>query len=244
MITFSYLHLVTYFGEVQEHVLRFQRNTGEVAAMAINHELSQDLLLQPREISTEQKQRFTRYLGEIFTALGLNLQTPDTERTPQRFLQALIDSTNGYEGDPSLPVLFTAPYSDHTLTATHQIIEGPIPFYALCEHHAFPFSGFIYLGYIGQEHIIGLSKLTRLVRVFARRFTVQERLGEQLASALDALLTPHGVAVYVTAQHLCKQMRGVNESTAVTHTLTWRGAYEQQPALRNEFLMVCSGKRM
>ena len=89
-----------------------------------------------------------------------------------------------------------------------QIIEGPIEFHCLCEHHALPFFGTAHIGYIAGERIIGISKLTRLVRLFARRFTVQERLGEQIADGLVSLVAPRGVAVHLEASHLCTQMRG------------------------------------
>ena len=123
-----------------------------------------------------------------------------------------------------------------------QIIEGPIPFFALCEHHALPFHGNAYIGYIAHEHLLGISKLTRLVRLFARRFTLQERLGQQIADTLDAMLQPHGVAVYLEAQHLCTQMRGVREVSPQTRTTFWRGVYADDPAVRAEFISA-SGLR-
>ena len=98
------------------------------------------------------------------------------------------------------------------------MIEGPISFYALCEHHALPFHGFAHVGYVAHEQIIGISKLTRLVRLFARRFTVQERFGEQIADTLVELMEPHGVAVHLEAEHLCTQMRGVREEHSKTVT--------------------------
>jgi GTP cyclohydrolase I len=109
----------------------------------------------------------------------------------------------------------------------------------LCEHHALPFHGHAYVGYIAHENIIGISKLTRLVRLFAKRFTVQERIGQQVADALDSMLHPHGVAVYLEAHHLCTQMRGVREVAPMTRTSFWRGEYENHPALRAEFFKAC-----
>jgi GTP cyclohydrolase I len=117
-----------------------------------------------------------------------------------------------------------------------QVIEGPISFFALCEHHALPFHGFVYLGYVPHERIIGLSKLTRLVRVLSRRFTLQERLGEQIAQAFGDLIRPHGVAVRIEAVHLCTQMRGVREERSRTVTSVWRGSYSASADLRSEFL--------
>ena len=119
------------------------------------------------------------------------------------------------------------------------MVEGPIPFFSLCEHHSLPFFGSAYIGYIAHEHIIGLSKLTRLVRLFAQRFTVQERLGQQIADTLEAMLQPHGVAVYLEAHHLCTQMRGVRESAPLTRTSFWRGAYDGDATLRGEFYTTC-----
>jgi GTP cyclohydrolase I len=93
---------------------------------------------------------------------------------------------------------------------------------------------------VAHERIIGLSKITRLVRLFARRFTVQERIGQQVADALVQLMQPHGVAVYLEAAHLCTQMRGVREEGSTTQTSFWRGTYEQDPDLRRDFLQTIS----
>ena len=115
-----------------------------------------------------------------------------------------------------------------------QIVEGPIAFHALCEHHALPFFGYAHIGYVAGERIIGISKLTRLVRLYARRFTVQERLGEQIADTLQELIEPQGVAVHLEASHLCTRMRGVEEHSK-TITTFWRGCFEDAE-LRREFL--------
>ena len=100
-------------------------------------------------------------------------------------------------------------------------------------------SGKAHVGYIAHEHILGLSKLTRLVRLFARRFTVQERIGQQLADALDRILQPHGVAVHLEAVHLCTQMRGVREIESSTRTTYWRGNCDEDPELRAGFFRLC-----
>ncbi len=182
-------------------------------------------------------------MAEIFTAFGLDLHTPATEETPERFVRALFDATEGYEGDPKLIKAFETECHGGADCRLSQVIEGPIQFYALCEHHALPFYGQAYVGYIAHEHIIGISKLTRLVRLFARRFTVQERIGQQIADALEAMLQPHGVAVYLEAHHLCTQMRGVHETSPLTRTSFWRGAYDSNPALRAEFFTACGVHR-
>jgi len=194
--------------------------------------------VQPRRISDADWQRFEGYMGEILHALGMPLDTPGTAKTPMRYLRAMFDSTEGYEGDDKLVTAFPTECEGGPDCDLSQVIEGPIPFHALCEHHAFPFFGHAYLGYVAHEHIIGISKLTRLVRLFARRFTVQERLGREITKALSRILEAHGVAVYLEAVHLCTQMRGVRESESTTRTTFWRGNYESNAELREEFLGI------
>ncbi len=186
------------------------------------------------EIDPEDWRRFRRYVGEILSAFGMDLDTPGTRRTPERFLRALLDSTAGYDGDPKLFTAFPAEGRRARDAAPGQIIEGPIAFSALCEHHALPFFGVAHVGYVADAQIIGISKLTRLVRLFSRRFTVQERLGEQIANTLKELVPPRGVAVHLDATHLCTRMRGVEEESR-TVTTVWRGVYEDAD-LRREFL--------
>jgi GTP cyclohydrolase I len=195
--------------------------------------------LHQRSVSGEQMQKFAGYMAEIFEAFGLNLNTPGTEETPQRFVEALFDATEGYDGDPKLLKVFDTECRGEPDCRLSQVIEGPIPFYALCEHHALPFFGNAYVGYIAHEHIVGISKLTRLVRLFAKRFAVQERMGEQIVNTLDTMLQPHGVAVYLEAHHLCVAMRGVRETSPLTRTTFWRGEYDKNAALRSEFLQAC-----
>ena len=187
--------------------------------------------LPEREIAPEDWARYRTAVGEIFEAFGMDLETPGTRETPERFLRALYDATAGYEGDPKLLTAFPAE------GVGGHVIEGPISFSALCEHHALPFFGVAHVGYVAGDEIIGISKLTRLVRLYARRFTVQERLGEQIADTLVELIEPEGVAVHLAASHLCTQMRGVEERSR-TVTTFWRGAFEEDAELRREFLQL------
>jgi len=189
----------------------------------------------PRHVESADWLRFEQSIAEIFTAFGMDIDTAGTERTPARFLTALYDATAGYEGDHKLLTAFPTECRCDRDCLVSQIIEGPISFYALCEHHALPFHGVVHVGYVPHEQIIGISKLTRLVRLFARRFTVQERLGEQIGDALLELIEPHGVAVHIEAVHLCTQMRGVREEHSKTVTSVWRGGYSENPDLRREF---------
>jgi GTP cyclohydrolase IA len=208
-----------------------------------NLDIDEAMHLSPRHISEEQMRKFENTMSAIFTAFGLDLDTPATRDTPRRFLRAMFDATEGYEGDPKLLTVFETECRGGPDCRLSQVIEGPIHFYSLCEHHALPFYGHAYVGYIAHEHIIGISKLTRLVRVFARRFSVQERIGQQIADTLEAILEPHGVAVYLEAYHLCTQMRGVREISPLTRTTFWRGEYDNNPELRAEFFNMCGVRR-
>ncbi len=197
---------------------------------------------KPRILTDDDRLRYEGYLAEILTALGLDLDTPGTAATPRRFLRALYDTTSGYEGDPKLLTAFPTECRGGANCEIAQVVEGPIPFFALCEHHALPFFGNVYVGYVAHEGIIGISKLTRLVRVVTRRFGVQERMTYQICDELDQMMAPHGVAVYVEAHHLCTQMRGVREMHPKTRTTSYRGVYVESAQLRGEFYDV-SGLR-
>jgi GTP cyclohydrolase I len=191
--------------------------------------------LPGRTIAPEDWARYRASIAEIFTAFGMDLDTAGTRATPERYLRALYDATGGYDGDPKLLTSFPSESRAAPDSRLSQIVEGPIEFQCLCEHHALPFVGVAHISYIAGERILGISKLTRLVRLFARRFTVQERLGEQIADGLVSLVDPLGVAVHLEATHLCTQMRGVEEHSR-TVTTVWRGEFTD-PDLRREFLL-------
>jgi GTP cyclohydrolase I len=188
----------------------------------------------PRVLSNGDWVRLERHAAEILAAFGMDLETPGTRDTPARFLRALYDATAGYDGDPKLSTSFPA---EHRGEQSGLIVEGPISFHALCEHHALPFHGAAHVAYVAENEIIGISKLTRIVRLFARRFTVQERMGEQIADTLVELIAPRGVAVHLEAAHLCTQMRGVEEDGSRTVTTFWRGMFAADADLRHEFLL-------
>ncbi len=196
-----------------------------------------------RSIGEADWRRYEGYVAEIFEAFGMDLDTPGTTETPRRFVRALYDATIGYEGDPKLLTAFPTECHGGANCELAQVVEGPIPFFALCEHHALPFYGQAYVGYIAHEGIIGISKLTRLVRVLTRRFGVQERMTHQIADELERMMEPHGVAVYLEAHHLCTQMRGVREMHPTTRTTAYRGAYAENPDLRSEFFDMSGLRR-
>lgn len=203
-------------------------------------DLDELMQLNHRTINEDQKKKFEGYMAEILSAYGMDLNTPSTHETPRRFLDALFESTNGYDGDPKLLKAFPTECRNEPDCRLSQVIEGPIHFHALCEHHIFPFYGEAYIGYIASDRILGISKLTRLVRLYTRRFAVQERIGAQIADTLETMMNPTGVAVLLRAKHMCVEMRGVREISPATRTTVFRGEYAKDPNLRSEFLSVCA----
>ena len=191
-----------------------------------------------RRLTDDDWARFEGYAAEILTSFGMDLAAPGTGDTPRRFVRALFDATDGYDGDPKLLTAFPTECHGGANCELAQVVEGPIPFFALCEHHVLPFFGRAYVGYVAHEQIIGISKLTRLVRVVTRRFGVQERMTHDIADGLMSMLHPHGVAVYLEAHHLCTQMRGVRERDPMTRTTAYRGTYVEQASLRREFIDI------
>jgi GTP cyclohydrolase I len=191
-----------------------------------------------RRIDDADWRRYEGYVTEILGSFGLDLSTPGTEATPRRFLRAIYDATDGYDGDPKLLTAFPTECRGGANCEVAQVVEGPIPFVGLCEHHVLPFVGRAWVGYVAHEQIIGISKLTRLVRVLTRRFGVQERMTHEIADGLQRMLGAHGTAVVLDAQHLCTQMRGVREHEPSTRTSAWRGAYAADASLRSEFFTM------
>jgi GTP cyclohydrolase I len=200
-------------------------------------------LIHPRAITDADRERFEGYLGEIFSALGLDIHDPAAVDTPRRHFRALYDATIGYEGDPKILTSFPTVCHGGANCELAQVVEGPIPFFSLCEHHALPYFGEAWVGYVAHEGIIGISKLTRLVRVVTRRFGVQEEMTHEIADELTRMMEPHGVAVYLEAHHLCTQMRGVRELMAKTRTTAFRGNYSGSASLRSEFFDVAGLRR-
>jgi GTP cyclohydrolase I len=193
----------------------------------------------PRQaIDAAQRQRFEGYLRDIFVALGMPADLPVTAETPRRFLNALVEATSGYCEDQRLDAM-DPPGDGDVADRIGQAVDGPIPFFSLCEEHGLPFSGDAYVGSLAAERVLGMSSMTRLVRMCARRFTTPERLGHQVADALERTLAPRGVAVHVRAIHVCGQADGLLAADAQVRTSCWRGSYEADRHLRAEFLRLC-----
>jgi GTP cyclohydrolase IA len=194
-------------------------------------------------LSSEEIVRFQGYATEIFSRLGMDVESPGSKDTPRRWLQAIMDMTDGYDRDPKIGTIFPRECRACGEDEYEQTVEGPIPFVSLCEHHVLPFIGHAWVGYLRKDKIIGVSKFTRIVRMYARRFTLQERMAQEIVNELTILLDPHGVAVYLEAHHSCTQARGVNEANAKTRTFLSRGAYEGNIHLTSQFMDLAGLRR-
>ena len=191
-----------------------------------------------RPLTAAERGRFEGYVGEIFSRMGMRMGEAGTKDTPRRHVQALWDLTLGYEGDPKVGTVFPRECKECLEGEFEQTVEGPISFTSMCEHHGLPFDGHAWVGYLRNERIIGISKLTRIVRVYTRRFSVQERIAQEIVNALITLTDPFGAAVYLEAKHSCTRARGVYEVNAKTRTFLARGAYSQHSRLIDEFMVV------
>jgi GTP cyclohydrolase I len=175
--------------------------------------------------------------AEILTALGEDVKRNGLERTPLRVAKAMQFLTSGYQMDAG-EILKAALFDENH---NQMVIVKDIELYSLCEHHMLPFYGRAHIAYIPNGKIVGLSKLARVVDVFARRLQVQERLTIQVRDALHDALNPLGVAVVIEAKHLCMMMRGVSKQNSVTTTSAFTGEFEKQPT-RSEFINLISAK--
>jgi len=167
--------------------------------------------------------------------LGLLGEDPSREgllKTPERVAQAFRFFTQGYQQDVD-EVLNGALYS---VKYDEMVLVRDIDFFSLCEHHLLPFYGKCHVAYIPNEHVVGLSKIPRLVEVFSRRLQVQERLTVQIAETIQEKLKPQGVAVVIEARHLCMMMRGVETPNAVAVTSSMHGVFLNQQKTREELL--------
>jgi GTP cyclohydrolase I len=178
------------------------------------------------------------HIREILKAIG---EDPDREglvKTPQRVAQALTFLTRGYEMDPAKVIndaLFTEDYEE-------MIVQKDIDFYSLCEHHLLPFFGKAHVAYIPHHKIVGISKLARLVDVYARRLQVQERMTNQIATIVMEKLDALGVAVVIEAEHLCMRMRGVEKQNSYVITSSLLGAFRTRQDTRSEFMNLIRHK--
>ncbi len=170
------------------------------------------------------------------TLLGEDAQREGLQRTPERMAKAMQYLTHGYNLDAKA-ILDSARFHEEV---SEMIIVKDIELYSMCEHHMLPFFGKAHIAYIPNGVITGLSKIARVVDVYARRLQVQERLTTQILEAIKESLNPMGVAVVIEAQHLCMMMRGVQKQNSVTTTSAFSGEFQKE-ATRSEFLKLISG---
>ncbi len=169
---------------------------------------------------------------KILQAVGENPDRDGLKRTPERIARMYAELLSGYQMDPVAVVndaLFEVKYDE-------MVLVRDIEFYSLCEHHMLPFMGRVHVAYIPDGKVLGISKIPRIVDLYARRLQVQERMTRQIADFIRDLLHPQGVAVVVEALHLCMSMRGVQKHNARLTTSAMHGAFRANLATRNEFL--------
>jgi GTP cyclohydrolase IA len=185
----------------------------------------------------DARDEFASLVARQLELLGENPEREGLRQTPRRVADSLTWLTRGYDMQVADVV------GDALFTESHEnmVLVRDIEFYSMCEHHMLPFYGKAHIGYIPNGTIIGLSKLPRVVEVFARRLQVQERLTEEIADALQSVLAPKGVGVVVEAVHLCMMMRGVEKQNSRTITSALRGQFRDCSMTRGEFLGLHRG---
>jgi GTP cyclohydrolase I len=192
-------------------------------------------------MSTTKAGKDSPFQAEVRHILGAIGEDPDREgllKTPERFEKALRWLTRGYRLNVMDAVGDALFHESHN----SMILVRDIELYSLCEHHILPFFGRAHVAYIPNGKIVGLSKLPRIVEVYARRLQVQERLTDQIADAIMDVLEPHGVGVLIEATHLCMAMRGVEKQNSRTVTSAVRGIFRSDIRTREEFLRLVHGR--
>lgn len=180
------------------------------------------------------------HVREVIKIIGEDPGREGLRKTPERFEKALKFLTSGYHQN-----------IDHVLNGAtfnvaydEMVIVKDIEFFSLCEHHLLPFFGKAHVAYLPDKRVLGLSKIARLVNMFARRLQIQERLTSQVAAAIHEKIAPQGVGVVIEARHLCMQMRGVEKQCGQAVTSTMLGAFRHNKQTRDEFLSLVSQKRV
>ena len=206
---------------------------GTSASSALLSVDADDLVLEDSHMA-----EFEDIIRRQLTMIG---EDPDREglvKTPSRVAKSLAWLTRGYELDPKQVI------GDALFEEAHEnmVMVRDIEMYSMCEHHMLPFFGRVHIAYIPNGKIVGLSKLPRVVEVFARRLQVQERLTEQIANSLDEVLQPRGVGVVIEAVHLCMMMRGVEKQSSRTITSSLRGQFRDDAKTRAEFLRLAQAR--
>ncbi len=180
--------------------------------------------------------KFENAVRDILEAIGEDVNREGLEKTPSRVRKAYEFMCSGYKQDPKEIIqkaLFTS-------TNDEMVVLKDIEFYSQCEHHMLPIIGKAHIAYIPNGKVVGLSKIPRVVDIFARRLQIQEQMTEQIADALNEHLQPKGVAVVLDARHMCMEMRGVEKISSTTVTSALRGIFKKEKKTKDEFLSIIS----
>jgi GTP cyclohydrolase I len=186
----------------------------------------------------KRTEELTKLYEQVLNTLGENIDREGLARTPQRVAKAMQFLTQGYSANPE-DILKSAMFKEDY---SQMVIVKDIDVFSMCEHHMLPFFGKAHVAYIPNGYITGLSKVARVVEVFARRLQVQERLTNQIKDCIQNTLNPQGVAVVIEAQHMCMQMRGIEKQESVTTTSAFTGAFLNNPSTREEFIHLIGSK--
>ena len=190
--------------------------------------------LQPiyKKMNDNYNKDLAKNIKTILKEIGEKPEREGLLKTPERVAKAMGFLTNGYQQDPR-KILKSAMFSENY---SQMVLVKDIELYSLCEHHILPFFGKAHIAYIPNGNIVGLSKIPRIVDVFARRLQVQERLTDEIKDCLQNTLNPKGVAVVIEAQHLCMQMRGIEKQHSFTTTSAFSGIFMSNEKTRSEFM--------
>jgi len=178
-----------------------------------------------------REEEFEASISKILELLGEDPQREGLLKTPKRVAKALQFLTEGYHQDPK-EILNQALFSS---TNDEMVVVRDIEFYSMCEHHMLPIIGRAHVAYIPDGKVVGLSKIPRIVNVFARRLQIQEQMTEQIADAISDTINPKGVAVVIHARHMCMEMRGVQKINSTTVSSALRGLFKSDQRTRSEF---------
>ena len=190
--------------------------------------------LQPiyKNMNDNYNKELASNIKSVLSEIGENPERKGLLRTPERVAKSMKFLTDGYKQDPA-KIIQSAMFSEEY---SQMVLVKDIELYSLCEHHMLPFFGKAHVAYVPNGHIVGLSKIPRIVDVFARRLQVQERLTDEIKDCIQETLNPKGVAVVIEAQHLCMQMRGVQKQHSSTTTSAFSGIFMSDEKTRSEFI--------
>ena len=199
---------------------------------------TEELLLNDLDSKPKNERAIAAHVREIIRLVGEDPEREGLRKTPERYEKALKFLTSGYHQNVD-HVLNGAAFS---VTYDEMVVVKDIEFFSLCEHHLLPFFGKAHVAYLPSKKVIGLSKIARLVNMFARRLQIQERMTSQIADAIKEKIAPQGVGVIIEARHLCMQMRGVEKQHGQAVTSAMLGAFRDNKQTRDEFLALIRPK--